>query len=439
MKTKKFVCSLMLVASAFFAYSTFNIVKAETSGTQINMSANNEVAPFSNATSLPLGQQNEIYLEDIQPAIIKEEKKEVKEVKKVQEEPAPTQEQTAETSTTEAKEETVVEEKTTEEVKETITEEIKEEPKQEVVQEEKQETTEEKTILEVKELTVQEEKISEQEQQKEEAVTEETKEEVKEEQTQEITEEVNIQEVEEVKEVKKVEEIKEGQRELPSLEDIQLPELEPTVTETDTMEIEVSSQRIPVGTVIPVKLESPINSVTSTMGDQFNATLTSDIMLNDDIILPAGSVIRGTVGKIKKSNFLLREAKIMLIFDHIVTPAGKQIPVYAYIAGNDKINYEGYVTGGSSYSKAFKADAQRGREIMVDATNFGVEKGLEYWGGAPIVLTAPFCAIGGALGGGGFIVGKSVYNMFLRGNEVTLNPGTRLNITLSRPLDIPLN
>ena len=76
---------------------------------------------------------------------------------------------------------------------------------------------------------------------------------------------------------------------------------------------------------------------------------------------------------------------------------------------------------------------------MVDATNFGVEKGLEYWGGAPVVLTAPFCAIGGALGGGGFIVGKSVYNMFLRGNEVTLNPGTKLNITLSRPLDIPLN
>ena len=431
MKSKKFVCSLMLVASAFFAYSTFNIVKAETSGTQINMSANNEVAPFNNATSLPLGQQNEIYLEDIQPAIIKEEKKEVK---KVQQEPATTQEQTAETSITETKEETVVEEKTTEEVKETITEEIKEEPKQEVVQEEKQETTEEKTILEVKELTVQEEKVSEQEQSKE-AVTEE----VKEEQKQEITEEVNIQEVEEVKEVKKVEEIKEGQKELPSLDDIQLPELEPTVSNTDTMEIEVSSQRIPIGTVIPVKLESPINSVTSTMGDQFNATLTSDIMLNDDIILPAGSVIRGTVGKIKKSNFLLREAKIMLIFDHIVTPAGKQIPVYAYIAGSDKINYEGYVTGGSSYSKAFKADAQRGKEIMIDATNFGVEKGLEYWGGAPIVLTAPFCAIGGALGGGGFIVGKSVYNMFLRGNEVTLNPGTRLNITLSRPLDIPLN
>jgi len=432
MKTKKVVCSLMLMASAFFAYSTFNIVKAETSGTQINMSANNEVAPFSNATSLPLGQQNEIYLEDIQPATIKEEKKEVKqEVKKVQDTPAVVQEQATEAPVVDV----------LEEIKSEVKEEAKAEPVLEdtpVVKEVKktietpsEEATEpvveeEKTIIEVKELNVEEEKVSEEEQ-KEETTTEAT------------TEEVKIQEVEELENVKKVKEIKEAPKELPNLEDIQLPELQPVATDADTVEIEVSSQRIPVGTVIPVKLESPINSITSAMGDQFNATLTSDIMLNDDIILPAGSVIRGTVGKIKKANFLLKEAKIMLIFDHIVTPAGKQIPVYAYLAGNDKVNYEGYVTGGSSYSKAFKAEAQRGKEIMVDATNFGVEKGMEYWGGAPVVLTAPFCAIGGAIGGGGYIVGKSVYNMFLKGRDVTLNPGTRLNITLSKPLDIPLN
>jgi len=432
MITKKVVCSLMLMASAFFAYSTFNIVKAETSGTQINMSANNEVAPFSNATSLPLGQQNEIYLEDIQPATIKEEKKEVKqEVKKVQDTPAVVQEQATEAPVVDV----------LEEIKSEVKEEAKAEPVLEdtpVVKEVKktietpsEEATEpvveeEKTIIEVKELNVEEEKVSEEEQ-KEETTTEAT------------TEEVKIQEVEELENVKKVKEIKEAPKELPNLEDIQLPELQPVATDADTVEIEVSSQRIPVGTVIPVKLESPINSITSAMGDQFNATLTSDIMLNDDIILPAGSVIRGTVGKIKKANFLLKEAKIMLIFDHIVTPAGKQIPVYAYLAGNDKVNYEGYVTGGSSYSKAFKAEAQRGKEIMVDATNFGVEKGMEYWGGAPVVLTAPFCAIGGAIGGGGYIVGKSVYNMFLKGRDVTLNPGTRLNITLSKPLDIPLN
>ena len=266
MKTKKVVCSLMLMASAFFAYSTFNIVKAETSGTQINMSANNEVAPFSNATSLPLGQQNEIYLEDIQPATIKEEKKEVKqEVKKVQDTPAVVQEQATEAPVVDVLEE--------------IKSEVKEEPKAEPVLEDtpvvkevkktietpSEEATEpvveeEKTIIEVKELYVEEEKVSEEEQ-KEETTTEA------------ITEEVKIQEVEELENVKKVKEIKEAPKELPNLEDIQLPELQPVATDADTVEIEVSSQRIPVGTVIPVKLESPINSITSAMGDQFNVAL----------------------------------------------------------------------------------------------------------------------------------------------------------------------
>ena len=59
--------------------------------------------------------------------------------------------------------------------------------------------------------------------------------------------------------------------------------------------------------------------------------------------------------------------------------------------------------------------------------------------GVPVVITAPVCAIGGALGGGGYIVGKTVYNMFVKGDDVLLEAGTPLNVTLSKALDIPVN
>ena len=88
-------------------------------------------------------------------------------------------------------------------------------------------------------------------------------------------------------------------------------------------------------------------------------------MIEDKIILPAGSVIRGTVGNIKRASFFVREAQVMLIFDHIVTPTGKQIPLCAYLTNNPKINYEGYITGGSSYGKNFKKDAKKGKDILV--------------------------------------------------------------------------
>lgn len=226
---------------------------------------------------------------------------------------------------------------------------------------------------------------------------------------------------------------------LPELDKIELPQLDKIPVNNKPVKIEVSSQRIPVGTVLPLRLESTINTISSNMGDQFNATLTSDVMIEDKIILPAGSVVRGTVGNIKRASFFVKEAQVMLIFDHIVTPTGKQVPLYAYLTGNPKINYEGYITGGSSYGKNFKKDAKKGKDILVNTTTFGVDKGLEYLGGVPVVLTAPCCAIGGALGGGGFIIGKSIYNMFVKGADVILQPGTSLNATITKSLDVPVN
>ena len=226
---------------------------------------------------------------------------------------------------------------------------------------------------------------------------------------------------------------------LPDLEKIELPTLNSNSQDAKTVKVEVSSQRIPAGTVIPVKLESAISTSYAAMGDQFTATLPADVILGDKILLPAGSVIRGTVGKMNKANLCRREGKVLLMFDHIVTPAGKQLPVYAYMTGYSNVNYEGYITGGTSYAKEFKKDASKGKDIVVNATSYGVDKGLEYWGGVPVVLTAPVCAIGGAIGGGGYIVGKSIYNIFVKGDDVNLAKGTIMNITLSRPLDVPVN
>jgi len=363
MKVKKVFYTMIIAASAFLAYNTLNIVKAETANDneKTTVTEVQEVSPFDNSVTTKktttTTSENTINIEDIQPALIKELKPDITEV-----------------------------------MHETITV--------------KEETKEDGTVVQIQEKTIDNVKV----------------------------EPTGVKAT--TTEEKKVIETK---KELPNLEDIKLPDVSQKPINNDPVKIEVASQRIPVGTVIPVKLESSINSISSTMGDQFNATLTSDIMLGEKIILPAGSVIRGTVGKVYKSNILVKEAKVMLIFDHIVTPIGKQIPIYAYITGDKSVNYEGYITGGTSYAKAFKKDAQKGKDILVNSTTFGVDKGLAYLAGVPVVITAPVCAIGGALGGGGFIVGKSVYNIFTKGADVTLNNGTRLNITLSKPLDIPLN
>ncbi len=257
-----------------------------------------------------------------------------------------------------------------------------------------------------------------------------------EEETQANTQEEIVNEQNE--EINKQEESQEEQA------DITNDEKQETVTEKkqekiDPVRIEVSSQRIPAGTSFDVKVDNSINSVSAEIGNQFNMSLISDIIINDNIVLPAGSVIRGTVGKVKKSGLCFQEARIMLVFDHVVTPIGKQIPIYAYVSNNDNVNYAGYFVGGTSYGKEEKKDLQKSKDMIINSTNWGVETGKKYLSGVPVVITAPVGAIGGTLGGSGYFIGKSIYNIFNKGANVYIDKDTTLNITLSRDLDVPVN
>lgn len=205
------------------------------------------------------------------------------------------------------------------------------------------------------------------------------------------------------------------------------------------VKVEVSSKRIPVGTPIEVKMGTSINTVSSNVGDQFYATLTKDIKTDKQVVLPAGTVIRGTIGEVKRSKLLSYGGEVLLMFDHIVTPVGKQVPIYAYIENNEFINYAGNITSGMTYGTEFQKGFEKSKDITVVATKWGVDTGLKSLKGVPVVLTAPIGAIGGFLGGTGYFLGSTIYSVFKKGEDVFLAPGQLLTIKLAQPLDIPLN
>lgn len=205
------------------------------------------------------------------------------------------------------------------------------------------------------------------------------------------------------------------------------------------VKVEVASKRIPSGTAVPIKIGTAINTISSSVGDQFYATLTNDIKVDNTVVLPAGSVIRGTIGQVKRSRLLSSGGQILLMFDHVVTPVGKQIPVYAYIKDNDNVNCDGNLTAGTSYKKEFIKGFNKGKAITVNATKWGVSTGADVWGGAPLAITAPVGAIGGFFGGTGYFLGKTIISIFQKGGEVFIAPGQIITIVLAQPLDVPVN
>lgn len=198
------------------------------------------------------------------------------------------------------------------------------------------------------------------------------------------------------------------------------------------------TKRIPAGTKLKLQLIDPLNTIAGNEGDSFNAMLLEDQTSGTSIILPAGSVVRGCISKIKPIRRLSRGAVLYIDFDHVVTPNGRQLPLSMAVYNRVDLTDDGGIYGSKGYGEAVKKNWVQAVDITKNSTQFGVELAENTFSGA-VFLTAPVCAVGGAFGGGAYFVGDSLVDLFRKGNDVILNQGTVLDVILSNPIDVPVN
>ena len=198
------------------------------------------------------------------------------------------------------------------------------------------------------------------------------------------------------------------------------------------------TKRIPAGTKLKLQLIDPITTNGGQEGDYFSAMLLEDQKSQESVILPAGSVVRGSVNKIIPTKRLSKGAILYIDFDHIVTPNGRQLPMAMGLCNRADITIDGGIFGSRGYGEAIKQHWTQTVDITKKATKFGVDAGENAFTGA-VYLTAPICAVGGAFGGGAFFVGDSIADLFRKGKNVLLNQGTVLDVMLTYPIDVPVN
>ena len=197
-----------------------------------------------------------------------------------------------------------------------------------------------------------------------------------------------------------------------------------------------NTKRIPAGTRFQLEFLQGVDTFAGGIGDSFTAMLMNEQATDSGVILPAGSIVRGSVGNIKTSKRFSRGAKLYLDFDHVVTPAGRQIPLDMAVCKFDKIYYDGGLYKNLGYGEALKDNYDHAVDLTKRATNYGLvvqnsHPGLQY-------LTTPLCAIGGFFGGVGYFVGDSVADMFRKGQEVKINTGDIIDVQLLNPIDVPV-
>lgn len=206
-----------------------------------------------------------------------------------------------------------------------------------------------------------------------------------------------------------------------------------------TLKSNAITERIPAGTKFNVKLLNPISTQNSNEGDYFSATLLNDIKTTKKILLPAGSMLRGSISKAVPSKSFSRGGILYIDFDHIVTPNGRQLPIDLIISGKVNLTLDGGVYINKGYGEALQKNWDKTVEITQDSTDFGMDIGEDILAGTVRIITVPICAIGGAVGGGLYWIGDSIIDMFRKGQDVEFNQDENLTVILTQPIDVPIN
>lgn len=93
---------------------------------------------------------------------------------------------------------------------------------------------------------------------------------------------------------------------------------------------------VPVGTVIPVRIDKLLSSYSSRVGDAFSATVFRAVLVDGRTILPEGAKVEGRVTGITQGVPGKSPATIAVAFDKISLPDGKSIPVDATLTALDE-------------------------------------------------------------------------------------------------------
>ena len=162
-----------------------------------------------------------------------------------------------------------------------------------------------------------------------------------------------------------------------------------------------SNSAIPAGQEIDVRLNSELSSATAQVEQRFEATTVADLYRGNDVLIPAGSTVRGVVSSVQKATRTERKGSVTVAFDQI-TVHGRSYPM------------RGTVT------QALESEGIKGEVGKIGA---GAGIGAIIGG---IIGGAKGALLGVLIGGGGTIAATE-------GKDVTLPADTILRVRLDQP------
>jgi len=176
---------------------------------------------------------------------------------------------------------------------------------------------------------------------------------------------------------------------------------------------------LPAGTSLRMKLETPISTHQSKVGDVFTGRLTEAVVVNGQTMVPAGASVTGRVIKVSEPRRIAGTPSIALLPDRIVMPDGNQFLITATVVdtakgSHTKVDDEGRIHG-------------RGRSGRDNAE-------LVAGAGAGAIIGTLVAGAKGLFIGGGVGFGLVAAHWLAEKHSAVVPAGTEIFLELNRPV-----
>ena len=181
-----------------------------------------------------------------------------------------------------------------------------------------------------------------------------------------------------------------------------------------------STDSVPSGTALIVRLDTTLATFSNRVGDPFRASLTQPVVVNGQTILPVGATVEGRVTKVSGPRRISGKPTIGILPEAVVLPTGERYYLDATLTDtsvkDSDVNNEGQ----------FKGSGHDRKNTIVQGA--GTASGLLVGGlvGGPVGI-----AVGGAIG-----AGATTAHWLASHRSAVIPKGTQLTLELNRPINM---
>jgi type IV secretion system protein VirB10 len=188
-------------------------------------------------------------------------------------------------------------------------------------------------------------------------------------------------------------------------------------------ESEKATLTIPAGTMVPLSLKQAISTKTAKDGDPVYAETAFPFVVNERVVIPAGTYIQGRIERAQRGGHVKGRAEVLIHFTSMIYPNG-----YTVMLGGSVENTPGAEKTSMKDSEGTirqDSDAGKKAETAAGTATTGAVIGA-------ITNGAKGAGIGAGIGG---VTGLAI-GMLSRGADVRLEPGTSIEMEIQREVTV---